>query len=169
MFQTFSHLNCFFLLFVCLFTASCSTSAPKTYEIEKKAKLQRNFRVSVRSDGESISNFTKSLVHRVSVDSAQLRDLYRAQPPGLNIPFVIVAESDSFDRPVGLRLEAAPNASAPSDLGLRHGDIITAVEKKHTVVEEDLMYLFDQLDINRRATLTLLRDGDHHKFFYSVK
>ena len=151
------------VLFVCLLFALTACTSKKPPQIERGGE---GYKVSVKSDGKEVKNFSQQLVHRVSLSRSEFDALIDDWPKGL--PFNSKSEYDSRGKPSGLRITQMRSATSPH-MGLQKADLVTAVGTTHTYKTRDVWQLFRQLSISREATLTLVRQGKPHKILYVLR
>jgi len=158
-----SRFGLFTILLVFLFTVGCQSKRPP------KPKAERNFKVSVSAGGAEIENFEQRLVHRVALTPQQLNILARRGPGTLNVPFGSIGEFDREGNSMGFRLVASRDPARYPNLGLRAGDVITAVGKRRASSVKDLWDVFNAVREDGTASVTLIRDGSPHKILYSIR
>lgn len=145
---------------------ACGSSPPP--------KPPRQYEVSVKQDGKPVETFSESLVHRVGVTKAEIMEIFGPAPEHMNLPFALKPKADLRGGIVGFEVvETFESRSrldrGMSSLGLRIGDLITAVGKMRIGHEEDFWHIYDLLKLNQQATLTIEREGRPHKFLYFLK
>ena len=142
----------------------CACSSRPQPQIERQSD---GYKVSVKSDGRQVSNYSQRLVHRVTLQSTDLLRLTENGPKGL--PFSAKTNYDNNGKPAGVRVVKVTTDKNAPRLGLQPKDLITAVEKSHTNSTNDMWQLFKALQKHRKATLTLVRGGKPHKILYSIR
>ena len=148
------------ILLVCLCSACAGRAKP---EVER---LGEGYKVSVRTGGQDVSNFSEQLVHRILLSRSDFDSLVKDWPQGL--PFTSKSEYDMRGNPSGLRITKVGSKQGPH-LGLQQKDLVTAVGTTHTFTTRDMWQLFRELSISREATLTLVRQGKPHKILYNLQ
>ncbi len=149
----------------CLFSFSaCALLQPKSSS-ELQHKRTGEFKVSVSTDGEDVSNFKTPLVHRVSVTPQELRRYLSAERNALVLPFQARKVRDLKGGVKGIRVVKIISGKRTA-LGLLENDLLTAVGRKHLSGLQDLGKLFSQLQTEKQASLTLEREGKPHKILY---
>lgn len=125
------------------------------------------YRVSVSKEGRALSNFEQELVHRVQVTQREIDAVLSKWPAQLNFPFSGVVVPSGASGVLGLRVVFDVSHTAGGfTWGLASGDLITAVGTVPVVKMNDLIKLVSELRSNRRASLTVQRDGVPHKVLY---
>lgn len=131
-------------------------------------KLDRDpARFSVSVNGEPAAAYNSPLVHRVSMTERQLA-LLLPGPRGLILPFTGTVHRDGAGAIMGVQLSGMRTGNYPV-LGLREGDIITAVNTTPARQIEDISELLHTLRAQRTASMTLLRTGRPHKILYYLE
>ena len=88
-------------------------------------------------------------------------------PEKFTAPFDGIAARDGRGKVMGVKVGKV-RPGALTDLGLRQGDIVTAVNAKHASTVRDLGYLYVSLREEKTASLTFEREGQPHKILYYV-
>lgn len=128
-------------------------------------KRSGEFKVSVSTDGEQVSNFRTPLVHRVSVSPRELRAYLSEDRQALVLPFQARRVRDLKGGVKGIRVVKILSGKR-SALGLIQNDLLTAVGRQHLSGLQDLGTLFTVLRTEKQASLTLEREGKPHKILY---
>ncbi len=153
-----------YLLFLGSSTIGCSTADSNQMEVVREG----GYRVSATANGKA-QNISEELVHRIPVIDRELQTIVGSGKEKFLPPFSSTAERDSRGKVTGLRVTAVVGVSSGSQFGLRKGDLITAVGTQFTKTDRDLWELFEQLQQKKQASMTIIREGKHHKIFYFVE
>lgn len=145
--------------------AGCSDNQPVIEPVE--GQNGQKFKVSVTSGGREVKDFNEKLVQRVAIGPDQVEEVLKMWPEKVLVPFDGVAARDGRGKVMGVRVGKMRSGS-PTNLGLRPGDIVTAVNAKHASTVRDLGYLFVALREQKTASLTFEREGKPHKILYYV-
>jgi hypothetical protein len=135
---------------------------------------KRNFQVSVKQDGQAVTSFSESLVHRFALSLEDASLIFGPAPEHMNFPYALKPKADLRGGIVGFEVietfeTRARLESGMSSLGLQIGDLVTAVGKMRITHEQDLWHIYDLLKLKKQASLTIERDGMPHKFLYFLK
>ena len=165
--------NRFWLVTTFILLASligCSTTSRPVLErvAPTRPKLSGNYKVSVAVDGKPVETFREKRVHYMQLSPNDLRALGRHLPKRVNVPFGSVPEISAAGEMVGFRVVAKPGASRAMTMGLQEGDVVTAVNTAHVTSILDLKKLITALNNDKRASMTFLRNGEHHKILFSL-
>ena len=134
--------------------------------VAKQQPVDRKFEVTVTAQGDAVVQPERQLVHRITLSRGQLQELARMWPK--KAPVIAELENDQFGVVLGLRVTAVLDPSHSSLLGLRLGDLITAIGKEHANQRQGMLMLLDTLAKVDKETLTLVREGQPHKIFYHL-
>ena len=152
------------LLLVLAFSAC---GAQSKYEF--MPRTPGKYEVSVKSGSSDVKNFEQSLVHRVELKKRDLDVMMSSMPDGINIPFSSSPQRDIRGGVTGLKLHSLGGSQNLPNLGLREGDLLTAVNKDHIRDLKDLSKLVGALKAENAASMTLERGGQPHKILYYLK
>lgn len=153
----------------CVLSAlGCAPSASSLIERQPvvQPKPTGEFKVSVAVDGKSVNDFSTELVHRMQVTPQEVKRLAATLPKRVNVPFGSVPEVSFTGDSVGFRLTPKRSSSESLTLGLRAGDVVTAINKTHPSSVLDFRELISSLQSDKRASITILRSGEPHKILY---
>jgi hypothetical protein len=152
------------LLGLCIFY-TLSSCAPLPRQLDRSST--HAFQVSVSADGKTVGDFSERLVHHVGISETDLASFTRADERAPRLPIETTAEYDREGKCRGVRVRGLA-AEGPA-LGLEVDDIITAVGVSHVLKPGDVGVIFEALQRNKRASLTLERAGRPHKIFYYLR
>ncbi len=151
------------LLFVLVFMNSCVVSKPNWRD---NLESTGNYKVSVTTDGEEVGDFSTNLIHHINVRPKQLEITQSKWFNTENIESV--TEYTAAKEVIGFRL-VVYRSEVAEVLGLKQGDLITAVGKVLGEDIADMRALFRDLNTTGKATLTMQRDGKPHKMLYYLR
>ena len=151
-----------------LMTSSCSVTQPafrvEPLESSKLQIVERERKVSVKTGGKDYQESSGGLVHYIDLSQQQLRRAFARRSGGTLVPFSIRTKRDAQGKSEGLLIErVAPGAEV---LGLRKGDLITALGRQHATKKEQFLSIYQSLQREGRASLTLKRANLPHKLLY---
>jgi hypothetical protein len=130
-----------------------------------------NFRVSVSSDGQPVTDFTQKLVHRITLSKSDLKRLAQSSN-SQSVPFKGNLERDQQGKIAGLRITEIRTPEVLPTLGLEDGDLLTAIGKKQPRSLSDLAQLALELASltakDKTSSITVVRRGRPHKIIYSL-
>lgn len=153
------------LVLISSLLAGCST----TEEVKVEPVTGKNgerYQVSVSAGGREIRDFSTPLVHRLSLPSRAVDQMLKAWPDRVDVPFDGSTARDTRGKVMGVKVARLRSTQATELLGLRQGDIVTAVNAKRATTVRDMGVLLNELREKKSATLTLEREGRPHKILY---
>jgi hypothetical protein len=158
--------SCYKALLLTLSVVSFSACAQRTPILSERSG---NYQVSVRSDGDEVAEFEQRLIHRIALSSGEMRGIFLNDAGNLVVPARFAKQRDLRGQVKGLRLLALNEPLLGGRLGLKAGDVVTAIGGKHFKEPSDLFVLYRSLARNNEIGLTLERGGNPHKILYSLE
>ena len=158
------------LCFAVMFFVACSTTEQTPFDGRiVRGDDREQYKVEVYTNGRKLERVESELVHRVELSHSDV-DFITANNSS-SVPFGVraVKEKDAKGEQVGFRVTALPQKGAIYDLGLKVGDIVTAIGQKTSPKSSDLTTLFPTLKNKGSASLTVMRSGVNHKILYYLK
>lgn len=147
------------VLLIGLCFSSCSSSNSTNNDL-------RRYRISVSSDGRKVRNLNQRLIHEVDLPKSFV--LRSAFAKDLGMPFTLKTEVDLRGHVAGLRVANTNYRSGSRSLGLLVGDLIMSSGKDYIRSTKDLNKFFARMLKDGGASLSVNRQGDAHKFIYTV-
>ncbi len=158
--------SCCFFLIICILSA-CAAHTTGEENIEPAA-AERKFRVSVTAGGKRIDTPGEELVHRIYLNADSVHAFVKSGKK-LKEPLVAHVEEDDKGRVIGVRVAQFSPLSALGKLGLKEGDVVTAVGKNLVQKPDDVLQVFDELDREKHGSITVERRGKPHKILINLK
>lgn len=132
------------------------------------SKRTGEYQVSVRSGGSEVSQFEKRLIHRIALSAGEVQGIFLNETGNLVVPARFRQQLDLRGGVKGLRLIAFNDPLLGGRLGLKKGDLLTAIGGKHFKQPSDIFALYRSLQQKNEIGLTLERGGSPHKILYSL-
>ena len=158
---------CRFAIAAVLAFAGCSSgSAPYAApaQVEPMVKEQSGFKVSVSSNGTTVSDFETQLVHRLELSESQVRVLKENMVSNCGCGGSIM--HDGAGKLAGVKMTRIEKGSPLLEIGLKNGDILTAIGVTPVTDIQQIDNLFVSLLKDKTASLTFQRSGHPHKMFF---
>lgn len=165
------------LFVVCVISFSCAACAKPKYRIEapnshtdRKSVIESSgeYEVTVSANGKQVKNHGRKLVHYVGIGRGDVDRIATSGQSGKFSAAGLVPEVGPDQKVAGLRVGQPRDQLELSRLGLQPGDLITSFGMQHPSTEGSAIEFYRSIGDSKSASLTLLRQGEPHKVFYSL-
>ncbi len=140
-----------FLILTLLFSISCSSKNIRS--------TSDRFKVSVSSDGRTLSNFNQVLIHRVEVNKSDLNRLYKKGIQSLDSTL----EKDIRGSVVGISIKSS---RARKIFNLLEKDVISSIGRLKISSVKDFWNIGRVMELQGKVDITVIRNGQSLKFIY---
>ena len=134
-----------------LLLASCSS--------KKIQATSDRFKVSVSSNGKTLSNINQVLIHRVEVSKSDLNRMYKKGMQSLGSKL----EKDVRGSVVGIRIE---DSRTRRIFKLLEKDVIASIGRLKISSVKDFWHIGTVMELEGKADITVIRNGQSLKFIY---